>query len=100
MDNELLHEVSGMLLDLELATTDYAGCRKPDEERYNDIVEEKEDALIALIDNLINTNAKKLSKTKRKIARCKERCDNLSADVECLEGVIKLLTNSTQRGIS
>jgi len=91
MDSNLLHKVSGMLLDLETATMDYARCQKQNDDRYNAVVEEKEDALLEFLDRLVNANTNKIRKTKRKASRCKDRCNNLSREVHWLEGVIEML---------
>ena len=91
MDDKLFKEVSDMLSALEISVMDYTQCSKPDEGRYNDIIEDKEDTLITLVYELINASSGKLGKTKRKLARCKEKCNALYFETDCLESIIEML---------
>jgi len=54
MDDKLFKEVCDILLALETAAIDYAVCKDSEERHYNHIIEQKEDALIALINRLVD----------------------------------------------
>ena len=87
MNTKLLLETHDAIEQLELAAMNYAWCKLPGINRCNTTITEKEDALLALFDKLVNANAK----TKRKAARCKAIRKSLSIEVDCLEDVIEML---------
>ena len=87
MNTKLLLEIHDAIERLGDATMDFAFCEPHDADRCNTTITEKEDALLALFDKLVKSNAK----TKRKAARCKVIRKKLSLEVDFLEDVIEML---------